>query len=477
MIVARWVAGGAFRGGFPVDDAWIHMVYGLALRTEGSLAYNTGTPATGCTSPLWAMVVGVAHLGSREPSMGAALAVKVIGIALQGGCAFLAAHLAATLAPTRTKRLAAWSAGLLVAFAPIGAYAAVSGMEVALTTALLLGTFAALASRRVYLASFLAGLCVVARPEAIVVLPVVFAFAVRPGPALLSLAPPAALLARTYLVSGRLLPATFYIKARAPSLDRIDVRLRFVFEDMFALLEPYGRWVVLAMILGAGLGLVRRRRFETALALAMVVTAIAWVLGLVLTISAPDPEAFYWQRYYAPALPLLLVGGVIGTTWLGQSLRVRIWLENGVSILMALLAFVPEVLDLPRMRERYGAAVEAIDQVQVKLGLDLAQRAGVVVWSQDAGAPRYFGRKRIVDLNRLNTPELLVTPEAAPSPSLVLLPSAMYALEGGLTEIVSAQPAVFRERVSRQTLFACPPGGHVTVTFRSTKLASASCAP
>ena len=40
--------------GFPLDDAWIHMVYGRGLASAGELAFNPGTPSTGTTSPAWA---------------------------------------------------------------------------------------------------------------------------------------------------------------------------------------------------------------------------------------------------------------------------------------------------------------------------------------------------------------------------------------------------------------------------------------
>lgn len=48
--------------GFPLDDAWIHMVYGRAVAQKGYLAYNDGIASTGCTSPLWACLIGIIHL-------------------------------------------------------------------------------------------------------------------------------------------------------------------------------------------------------------------------------------------------------------------------------------------------------------------------------------------------------------------------------------------------------------------------------
>ncbi|HSB35228.1 MAG TPA: hypothetical protein VLH41_00020, partial [Thermoanaerobaculia bacterium] len=53
--------------GLPLDDAWIHAVYGRELARSGSLAYNPGEPMTGETAPLWAVVVAVAHLVASRP--------------------------------------------------------------------------------------------------------------------------------------------------------------------------------------------------------------------------------------------------------------------------------------------------------------------------------------------------------------------------------------------------------------------------
>ncbi|MGQ9471849.1 MAG: hypothetical protein ACUVR0_09195 [Candidatus Aminicenantales bacterium] len=48
--------------GFPLDDAWIHMVYGRPVVQKGYLAYNDGIASTGCTPPLWAYLGGIIHL-------------------------------------------------------------------------------------------------------------------------------------------------------------------------------------------------------------------------------------------------------------------------------------------------------------------------------------------------------------------------------------------------------------------------------
>ena len=79
-----------FGQGFPLDDAWIHAVYARELARSGALAYNPGVPATGETSPLWAIVLAVPHAIA-----GASIAVlltKLVGFAMHAASA-VSSHL------------------------------------------------------------------------------------------------------------------------------------------------------------------------------------------------------------------------------------------------------------------------------------------------------------------------------------------------------------------------------------------------
>ena len=89
-VVAAWVLAPEYlvSRGFPLDDAWIHSVYGRSLARWGMLAYNPGIPATGATSPLWAVVMAVPHLATSRPAA-MLLGVKAIGLALHLLTAFL----------------------------------------------------------------------------------------------------------------------------------------------------------------------------------------------------------------------------------------------------------------------------------------------------------------------------------------------------------------------------------------------------
>src|SRR5574341_394192 len=97
--------------GFPLDDAWIHLVYARSLVPEGGLHYNAGQPETGMTSPLWVLLLAAVHalvgpgnvgavvVGTKLLSLafGLAAAVLLFSVARALGLGLAAGVLAATL--------------------------------------------------------------------------------------------------------------------------------------------------------------------------------------------------------------------------------------------------------------------------------------------------------------------------------------------------------------------------------------------
>ncbi len=430
--------------GFPVDDAWIHMVYGLALRREGSLAYNAGIPATGCTSPLWAAVAGLAHLlaGASSPSVQAATLLKAIGVALHMLMSTISVRLARVCVPrTSAVPVAAAGAGALVAACPVLAYAAVSGMEVTLTSTLLVGALLAAVRARAVLAGALVGLAVLARPESIVALPLVLLMAAigrRRGGlwrALASVLAPAGMLvallvARTMVASGRPLPATFYAKANA-SWDELPHRLRVTFFDLLGTVAPTSSlliWLLVVVALVAGGQAVFRLLFRPTgasrdlLARAAMGAAAAMGLSYVVAIatikSIALPNAFYFQRYALPGLPLLNLAAALAFAWTLAWAAGRVGARARVVVLTTYLALFVACAGLvagwSREHARYVADVDDIDAVQVAMGHfvhDAVKPSEGAVWANDAGAIRYWGDRRTVDLMGLNTPEVFDGPK------------------------------------------------------------------
>jgi hypothetical protein len=462
-VAAAYVARGEWSHGFPLDDAWIHMVYGLELARDHALAYNDGVSATGATSPLWAMFAGLAHVvtGARAPSMAAVVALKVIGILFHAIASALAAR-CARVASVRASfgPLATLGGGLLVAACPLLAYAAASGMEVSLASTLLLGALLMAARRRTAAAGVVLGLAIVARPESAVVAPIVLGLlALRASTWRNALARPAiggvivaalagVLVARNLAVSGRPLSATFYAKA-APAQGRImfELRMERGFGDLLGGLGPTSSrvfWILVALAIAAGVvacgvavarrargGIFLRATFGGSVAVAGIgyAAATSWMIRIV------SADLFYYQRYLAPAVPLLIVGATAGASSVvallaraarplalrGVAVALR-WVTGG----LVAWAVVAEMSGLGEWARRYEIDVAAIDAVQVAMGRFVAATvpAGGVVWSMDAGAIRYWGEHVVVDLGMLNTPDLFrggeVRPEYAADTIVVL---------------------------------------------------------
>ena len=48
-------------GGFPLDDSWIHQVYGRNLAQSGEWAFVPGVPSAASTSPLYTVLLSVGY--------------------------------------------------------------------------------------------------------------------------------------------------------------------------------------------------------------------------------------------------------------------------------------------------------------------------------------------------------------------------------------------------------------------------------
>ncbi len=424
-----FVAGAAMTRGFPLDDAWIHLVYGREWATRGMLAYNAGIPATGETSPAWAGIAAVAEIlgGPLGGPGGPVVALKLCGVAWHVAAAVLAAQAARRLSSSRTSaQLAAMGAGLLVACAPRAAYASASGMEVAMAGALLLATLVAALGARPVVAACCAGLAALARPECVVVVWPFVVLAVARSPrrgrvrvgaiaATVAILPVVVLAIRNLRVSGRWLPATFYAKQTLglPLLPRWE---RGFTLELGALVVPPAPslWLVIVVASTVGAAAIVRRPRRALVAFAplrfwVALCALAYVLASLALTHVNLPSAFYFQRYVMPPLALLVVTAASTfASIVGRARPIPAW-RMGLVVLPMLVSWVLELGGLAEQRADYASDVDAIDAVQGAIGryVDQSLARDAVVWSVDAGAIRYQGNRRTVDLMGLNTPELV----------------------------------------------------------------------
>jgi hypothetical protein len=488
--------------GFPLDDAWIHSVYAREIAHSFTYAYNPGIPATGATSQLWPLIL--APLQWLAPTDLAYTAfAKMLGFVLHFvASVWLADTLARRPAPSNQRGrcvMEGAAAGALVALHPDLVAASLSGMEIALAEVVVVFTLrsALFGGRRVMLV--LAGLLAfLSRPElalVAVLLPVFLAAqrgcreALRAGipsagGAMLGVA---AMALRNLSVSGMPLPATFYAKVGGSGSSTwsslyngfVELCDRIVVVD-----SGIGLVAVFALSVYSLGSLLRHNRPEPDVGAACGLTGLFFMAVSFVLIPPIDPNAFYHQRYILPGVMILVAGlpslaiGTIALAELDSRQKSRVL---GVAGFVLLASFA---IDYPARIGHLESDCTNIDDVQVRVG-KLMRGLGpdTVLWTADAGAPRYFSRGFVVDMIGLNTPELLGAERTRylgehPPTHIVVLPTVVDLVEASATPdaerfststpytVTSFQP------MSTQYLLRCAPGIRGVLEIRMPSLAA-----
>jgi arabinofuranosyltransferase len=389
--------------GFPLDDSWIHLHFARNIAEGAGFSYNPGVPVAGSTAPLWTLLLalGVAVFGSSVAI------VKAIGVITAMAAVILVRHAAMAWGACRLGAL-----GAAIGFAWTGAmtWGALSGMEVTLAALLIAASLLAHARGHDVRTALWAALAAVARPEALIVVPLfVVARPLTPRRALLftgvtvvALTPAIAFSLATV---GSALPASAGAKIEGGLLGwlsgvREPARVTWLSRPA----EFFGGWItwlwtidwLLPLGLLAAIVLVWRRSGRP-----LAVPALALVVHpLAMALFAPyrDP-AFQEGRYSIHLLPIAFVVLAVA---LGERLtRTRAGLVV-VYLILAVVALVPAA-------GRYGWAVQNINAMQVHLGrwVDEHLPRREVIALNDIGAIAYLSRREVIDLVGLVSPDVL----------------------------------------------------------------------
>lgn len=441
LLRERLIAGTA---GFPLDDSWIHLHFARNLAEGQGFAYNPGVPVAGSSAPLWTLLLGgVFALAGAHP-----LLAKVVGAVAGAGAAVLAARLARAWTD---DRLLAMAAGALTALAGPLVWGSLSGMEVSLAALLVTGAVLAHATGRDTLAALLAALAIPARPEAVLLAPLLWAAGPRTlRRALLWAALLAAAVgpwvAFNFATTGRPLPAPASAKvegglvgyltgAREPLAEALLWRPgRFV--------ADYARWLVsvdalLPLLLLPGLWTLGRRFGTRALLPAAVL--VLHPLGMAWLAPFRGPS-FQEGRYAIHLLPLAAAVAMAGLGALRAG-RVR---RAGAALVVAAALLV-----LWPAAGRYGWAVQNIEAMQVELGrwVDRHTPREARLALNDVGAIAYVSRREVIDVMGLVTPAII--PHRRDGEAGVL----RY-LERACPDYLIVFPDWFPELTRRRDLFA-----------------------
>lgn len=426
---------------FPLDDAWIHRVYARSLAMGHGFAYNPGQQETGSTSPLWIVASAPAHwlefLGTRNMVVLVKLVGWLFGAAVVSGVVLLSKQL--------TKSgFVACLAGSLMALDARLLFSALSGMETTLLVAIWIWACVALVRQRYVSFLLLLGLAPLARPEALLLLPLAL-LAVpavvrvpRPlwmklGILALPLIPQSLWSAACMLINHRLLPSTFYLKAKPFELGAAELAVAWrglTQQGLPSLLMyPLGMLVFLSFCL-------RWRTRAAWQCMAMLpLAALVYLLGVCGTRTVVL-EGFYWTRWLDPGALVLSVPFCVGFSllvWIAvvgaKGLRAgmaenrtgatkaarRQRRELVLRIAAGTLALVFVTMSAPQFRRtmsdrRSHMATDsrAIAIINVQMGTWIHENtpSDAVVGVNDAGAIRYFGERETIDLIGLNNSEI-----------------------------------------------------------------------
>lgn len=411
--------------GFPLDDAWIHLVYGRAVAQTGLPYYNDGALEAGFTSPLWMVFLALAELAHSVFSLPVVISVKLLGTLLAWISSLAVYELCRKLS---SSFLIALLAGALAAANPVSVFAQVSGMEVALTGALLTLTALAFAQERRRSCAVLLGLSFLSRPETalvLILLVVIYWLSARQADLRLrvrtsvTLILPAIIAAVMWIcyclaVTGHPLPNTFY--AKYSSADALSGFANIVGEIVMRLPAMFVGIGVVLFLVGAFATIFRRTKSS------LVVLLIPWVFLAGIALTRPMPPGcgvyFYWLRYAIPALPFLFIPIAIGASVIANarqhftSLRVRpgtVTVLNMAAVLLLLACFGGYPSEMAYRKSQFAWNCQNINEVQVEIGKWVKRNApkDAALLTIDAGAIRYFGEHKTIDILGLNNHALL----------------------------------------------------------------------
>lgn len=416
LVVLHVAAGVAFTWsaphGFPLDDAWVHLVYARSVAVGEVFAYNAGVPEAGVTSPLWTLMcavpVGVADLLGARPDL---------GMRLLGGLVGFGAACAAVRLALRGGNWPMWSVAVVFALDPLTLFGRYSGMEQPLFALLVLLYAEAWLEQNVRQQAWLAGLLVITRPEAgLLVIVSVGALALRRqwkllGPfALRAAVPIVPWVAYCWTVNGTPFPNTAH-KLADPALSEWLPALHAL------MLDTGLAWALPVLLLVGVISLEGQHRGlgrGPALIGAILLLGVLVTRPITVAPTSPPTIPYYWERYLLLAWPLLLflasagAASLVRTAYAGLYCRPRAAiLLTAPLVVVALLGYrwPAHALDVA---QRFAAQCDQVERQQVAAGLWAAEHLppDALIATHDAGAIKFFSGRDVLDVYGNNATEL-----------------------------------------------------------------------
>jgi arabinofuranosyltransferase len=426
-----------------IDDAYITFRYARNLLAGDGPVFNPGQRVLGTTTPLYMGMLAFFAL----PLGGGAAPFPEIALLVNALADVLTCLLLIRIGSSLRAEAAGWAAALLWAVAPMSVTFAVGGLETSVYVLLLVSVLYFRLRGKFYAVSVLAGLAFLTRPDALILIALVWAeliFAAfrrngfRAGavrifrysaPLLLILT---AWSAFAVLYYGTLLPHSLIAKSVAYRLDPAAGFIRMIqhYATPFFEQDTFGIWVPavtgpLYLFLSLlGILSAEKRRPGTGAAAGL---SFPWLYFAVF--SAANPLIFRW--YLAPPLPFLFLSIFLGLSALlgffrhaeGASLRVRrtVFVALAAGVLILSLREWTLSPNSGASRPAPAMAYVGLEQLYRQAAEDLQARIrpGYTLAAADVGTLGYFLDVRILDLVGLNSTEPI---------RYYPLPESMYAI-------------------------------------------------
>ncbi len=443
LTLAYWLGVRLVAGqvGFPLDDAYIHLQFARNLFEDGQMAFNRGVPSSGCTAPLYPVLLAGVYALVRDWYLASAV--------LGGLCGVATAWVVYALLHAWTgRRNLARAGGLLAVLINPTVLGAYSGMETPVYTLLLLvGLWWYAAPRRRVWATVALALCVWVRPEFVILLPLValeravaayraprrrlvrFAADFWPHACIWALVL-AAYCAYHWHQDRHLLPTTFGAKAVAlgglPIAYFNGLPAAIARGGVVRVLLALTVWPLL-LLLSVGIGLALNC---APLAFGLREAALAaWRdtspsaagrrLALIVFLAYPparalvDPGTLFWyqfQRYYAHLSFVLIVLVLAAVPVTGALVCRPFWNWTGVPLPVQLRRALAWACPALVIRLAFAVvAVSNINTMQVHLGEWVRDHTapGELVATNDIGAIAFISRRPVLDTVGLVEPQLV----------------------------------------------------------------------
>ncbi len=413
-------------GGFPLDDSWIHQVYGRNLAQTGMWAFVPGVPSAASTSPLFTVLLAMGY----KLGLPYQLWTHGLGVLALWSAGMLAGRMAERLLPKQSN--ARLLGGLSVILAWHLVWAAASGMETMLfsmwTLALIVIGWRELDERSTQLShvvlrgglfGLVAALATITRPEGAMLAGIIglSMLLVRPqkswrdvilwgiGSAIAFLIAITPYFALNLHLTGGLLPDT----AAAKQAENAPLLLDSYLTRVIKMVQPLVAGAQLFFLPGAIFFIVvQLRGLRQNRRNLLLIVPIIWSAALIAIYAARLPAFYQHGRYVIPALPVFIVIGVVGTLQLvnagRRSITTRVLSRSlAISSLLGLIFFFVQGASV------YSRDVRIIDEEMVasafwiKENIPLDQPLAI----HDIGAVGYFAPRPLLDLAGLVSPEII----------------------------------------------------------------------